>query len=507
MPSRQLRPGWILVGIIMAFVAVRLPAVLLQPGGQDEQWFAPPGYTVATEGIPRLPYVPNRNPDSPFYRADEALFALPPGFFYLQAPAYALFPAGYPTGRLPSMLGAVVAIWLTYELGRRWFGQSAALWGAGLYAGSRVLLFPATFARPDMACGAAGLAAVVVLSHWPAPPGRKRLVMVGGLLGVGLLLHPFAIVYCLLAGVWVVLSASGWRRLTDSALLVTTTVAVTALWLPLILAHQEAFQHQFFNNVLGPQGPGLLRRLAFPWPYFRHELKLLYEQGGVCQTVLMLTGVLVAVFQDLRRPGTPARRAAWVLCGVIYLQTACQGLHPTKGYLCFVGALMFLAVGRVVSDCGRQLSRWGRYGRAAAWTGAVSLVLLMVPGSGLRGWMTQVSHWSSPEYNGPRFAQTLLAVLPSQGRFVVDTSYVFDFWLAGRDAVLVADPLNDYPTETFAYDFLVVGREGLDKQCPERYRGIFVRSVGRRDNPLSCYAEIYRSPDSKPQGVRYAREP
>jgi hypothetical protein len=137
----------------------------------------------------------------------------------------------------------------------------------------------------------------------------------------------------------------------------------------------------------------------------------------------------------------------------------------------------------------------------------VSLVLLMVPGSGLRGWMTQVSHWSSPEYNGPRFAQTLLAGLPSRGRFVVDTSYVFDFWLSGRDAVLVADPLNDYPTESFAYDFLVVGREGLDKQCPEKYRGIFVRSVGRRDNPLSCYAEIYRSRDTRPQGEHDAREP
>ncbi len=504
-PPVQREPGWILGGIIIAFVVLRLPGVLLQPGGQDEQWFAAPGYTVAKAGIPRLAYVPNRNPDSPFYRADEALFALPPGFFYLQAPGYLMFPAGYPTGRLPSLIAAAVAIWLTYEWGRRSFDQMAALWGAGLYAVSRILMFPATFARPDMVCGAAGLAALVVLSGWHERRTHRQIAMVGGLLGFGLLCHPFAIVYCLLAGAWVVLATRGWhQRLTAGLLLTTTTIAVSALWLPLILAHQDAFRHQFFNNVVGPQGPGLLRRLVIPWPYFSHQLKLLYEQGGPFQTALMLTGVVAAVVRGLRHGDAPARRAAGVLCGAIYLQTACQGLHPTKGYLCFVGALMFAAVGGMISEYGRGLSGAGRPGRCGAWLGAACLVLAMGPGSGARGWLTHITRWSDPDYNGRRFARSLLSALPQEGRFVVDTPYVFDFWLSGRDTVLVADPLNDYPTGDYPYDFLVVGREGLDKNCPTRYGGEFVRSVGRRQDPLSCYAEIYRSPDALPRRNRDA---
>jgi hypothetical protein len=131
----------------------------------------------------------------------------------------------------------------------------------------------------------------------------------------------------------------------------------------------------------------------------------------------------------------------------------------------------------------------------------------MAPGSGVRGWWTQIHHRSDAGYNGSKCAQSLLATLPIEGRFVVDTPFVFDFWLAGRETVLVADRLNDYPTGTYAYDFLVVGREGLDKNCPEKYRGVFVRSLGERDNPLSCYAEIYRSPDAEPRPDRSPEEP
>jgi len=160
---------------------------------------------------------------------------------------------------------------------------------------------------------------------------------------------------------------------------------------------------------------------------------------------------------------------------------------------------MFLAVGRAVSGCWRRLVVAGRAGRVVAGLCAAGLLLIMAPGSGLRGWWTEVSHWSDTDYNGRRFARELLTSLPAEGRFVVDTTYVFDFWLAGRDTILVADGLNPYPTEAYPYDFLVVGRDGLEKNCPAQYGGVLVRSVGRREEPLSCYAEIYQSPRSQAQ--------
>lgn len=89
---------------------MRLPALVHQPGMQDEQWFAVPGLTVLEEGIPRIPYLPTRRRETLFENADVCLMALPPGLFYVQAPFFAIFPAGYATARIPLFLAALVAI-------------------------------------------------------------------------------------------------------------------------------------------------------------------------------------------------------------------------------------------------------------------------------------------------------------------------------------------------------------------------------------------------------------
>lgn len=487
-------PHWILATIVVGFLAVRLPAVLLQPGQQDEQWFAVPGYTVATEGVPRIPYALNRDPESMFYLADEGLFALPPGYFYAQAPFYLVLPAGYPTGRLPSLLSAVTAIILTYELGRLAGGAAAGLWGAGLYAASRVLLFPATFARPDMLCGTLGLAALLALWSWHDTRRCGKLLLAGGLLGLGLLCHPFAAVYCVLAGFWVVLAGRGAKeKSTGLALLVACSATVAAAWLPLIVSHPEIFQSQFFNNVLSRSGPGLFSRLVFPWPYLLHQGRLLLEQAGVWQTGLMTAGLASATLLAWRQGGAPCR-LVFVVWAAVFLLAAFQGLHPTKGYLCFTGALIFASTGVVLAQCVPRLAGGGRMARPAAWLVAAALFALMLPGAGLRAWWVHVRHGRDPLYNGAKFTRQMLDDLPAEGRFVVDTQYVFDVWLSGRETVLNADPLNPHSEADLPYDVLIAGREGLDKRSPERYRGVFVRSFGVRDDPFACYAEVYRAP-------------
>ena len=114
--------------------------MLRLPGGQDECWFAVPGETVAREGIPRIPYVVARNPEAVFYRADEALFALPPALHYVQAPFFLVFSPGYATGRLPSLCCAVLAILLVFGLTRGLLKDATAgLWAAGLFSLSRIL--------------------------------------------------------------------------------------------------------------------------------------------------------------------------------------------------------------------------------------------------------------------------------------------------------------------------------------------------------------------------------
>ena len=71
-----------------------------QPGGQDEDYYAVPGLMCLRTGIPSLPHVPALNQESVFFRADKAIFAEPPLYFYLQAVFYAVLPDVYGTARL-----------------------------------------------------------------------------------------------------------------------------------------------------------------------------------------------------------------------------------------------------------------------------------------------------------------------------------------------------------------------------------------------------------------------
>lgn len=470
-----------------------------QPGGMDEDWYAVPGWTVAHQGIPRVPYAPSREPDRAFYRADEVLFALPPGYFYWQAPFFLVLPAGYGTARLASAVAGLAAVGLVYQLGRAFYGHcSAGLWAAGLYSFSRVFFFPAQTARPDMLCAALGLGAVLATWHWHSSGRWGCLWGAGGLLGLAALTHPFALVFALQLGVWVLVAGRGFRgRMAAGAILAGCTLAVLALWLPLVAGHPEVFRVQFGNNVLDRAGPGLVSRLLFPWPALAYQAKILVEHAQGSQVALMLFGLAGVTLIDLRRQSGP--RTAWVLAwSSIYLLAACQGIHPTKGYWCYPGALMFLCLGRVIAVAVEGASH--RLPRPVAVAGAAALAFLtLLPGSGIRTWVAHLRHWSEIDYNAPRFARRLLRDLPVDARLTVDPGYVLDAFLAGRPTTLgVTDRLFLESTH-FPYDYLIAGRYGMDNDFAEQFDAELVRAYGDRDDIFACYAEIYR-PRSRPDG-------
>ncbi len=181
------------------------------------------------------------------------------------------------------MAGAI-AIWLVFLLGRRAAGTTAGLWAAGMYSVSRVLFFAATVARPDEPCAAFGLGAIVLVWNFHDDHRIRWIVAAGALLGLALLCHPFAIIFCLLCGAWTLLISQPLpRRLLAATILTALALAVFALWLPLIVQYREVFEHQFFNNVLRPAGPGFTRRLLWPWPYAVHQAQLVWEQAGPWQ--------------------------------------------------------------------------------------------------------------------------------------------------------------------------------------------------------------------------------
>lgn len=74
----------------------------------------------------------------------------PPVFFWTIAAFYALTGSLKAAFLLPSLLGALVAMAAVYDLGRRWWGHRAGLWGAAALAATAQFALQARTAQIDM---------------------------------------------------------------------------------------------------------------------------------------------------------------------------------------------------------------------------------------------------------------------------------------------------------------------------------------------------------------------
>jgi hypothetical protein len=490
------RSWWIIACFCGLFLLLRGPVMYRQVPTQDEDYFAVPGFTILQQGIPRIPYLPSRNDEGAFYGADRALFALPPLYFYWQAAVYAVLGPSTGNARLAAALAGMAAVFVAFALGRQWFkDDGAALWGAVLYAFSRIVYFPSMVARPDMVCGLFGLVALWLMGRWREDDRRRWLVGAGVAVGLGLLTHPFAVVYALQVGIWALLAGRGaWPRIRNGLLASVPAAIVLALWAPLISVAPEVFVKQFGNNVLSQTGPGLLSRLVLPFAAFRVQIPIFLEHVTPIQGGLMVAASAYVALQALRTRDTGWLRAAALTWSGVYLLVASIGTHPTKGYWCYAGAPMWICCGAMLASVVRGWRIYGWPGKLVAAAVGLSAIAAMLPGSGLRTLVAHVRHWNDINYNAPRFTQALIESLPADKKLAVDPGFIFDFHRAGRDTVLALNYAFFFDVEDESYDYLIGGYSSLRDGVPEELEAKFLRSVGDRDDLFACYAEIYRAP-------------
>lgn len=487
------RSDWCWLGLICAlFVLLRAPVAWRQVPAQDEDYFAVPGYTILREGIPRIPYLPARDPVSCFYRADERLLMMPPLYFYWQGAVYAVIGPGTGAARLAAMAWGVVSIIALYWLARRLeLPRSSGLWVAGLFAGSRVLYFPAMVARPDTLCAGMGHLSLLSLIAWETTRRRRWLTAAGGAIGAGLLTHPFAIVFVFQAVLWCLWGRGEWRaRLVNLVQIGAAAAVVFSLWLILILPRPDLFEHQFVPAVLNQSGPGLVGRLFWPLPSLAAQATLFWEHNGPLQSLLLLAGLPIAVLLTTRSTLPGGRTLLFLIVTALYFHIACQGAHPTKGYWCYTGGLLLLGVAAGIG----QLERHSRRPLALRTACLVLALACLVPGSGLRALATHLRHWDDLNYNAPRFTQHLLELTPASGRQVIDPQFIFDFHRAGRDTVLALNYPFFFDVSREPYDLLIGGYTSLRDGVPDALEARFVRGVGNPDDLFACYAEIYSAP-------------
>lgn len=490
------RSRWVLLAIIAVFLLLRGPVMYRQIPAQDEDYFAVPGYTILKEGVPRIPYMPTANPESAFYRADRMLFALPPLYFYWQAAVYAVLGPSTGNARLASTLAGMAVVVVVYLLSRQWFrNESAALWAAGLYAFSRVAYFPCMIARPDMVCALFGLLALLFTGRWHESRRQRWLLAAGVSIGLGFLSHPFALIFALQVGVWVLIAGrSIGERFANAVLVTMLAVAGFALWLPLIAMEPEIFKLQFGNNVFHRSGPGLLSRLVMPTESFGAQTLLLYEHAGPIQLSLMLLALVTITWHAWRTRRGWSVTAAWLAWSGIYLHVACQGTHPAKGYWCYTAAPMFIMLGYVITQAIDWLRGFALPGKLAGLAIVGGIVLAMVPGSGLRTLAAHLRHWNDVNYNAPLFTQELMDRFPNEGTFVVDPGYIFDFHRSGRETLLALRFPFFFDVSQAQFDFLIGGPYSLRDGVPLPLQAQFQYAVGDRADLFSCYAEVYTAP-------------
>lgn len=492
-PKAKYAAAWLIAAFII-YALTKFPLVMHSPGQMDEQWFAVPGYTMWREGIPRIPYCPTRQRPTFFENADVCLMALPPGLHYVQAPFFALLPAGYPTARMPVFLCGFVLLWVVWLLIRP-VCRNTTVAGISLCALAlcRPLLFTSIVTRPDLLCCCSGLAALWAMWNWHDRDSWRYLLLAGLLCGIGALFHPFAIVFCLQCGVWALIRrGSLWNRLCHASALTLCVVAVLAvLWLPLIVAHPYEFRSQFFANVLDRSGPGLFSRLIWPWPSLAAHWERQWRFNQAPQFFLLVIGVCVAtVVWLLNRPSAEQKRYLLLIWSACYLTPASVGVHPTLGYWLFPIAMCYPLLIDGMWRIGEMVGVV-RYRFVLPTMIAVVLGVVLFQGSGVRTLVAYYRHWGDARYHGGNFIASVLSELPKEGKFMVDVSYVFDVYLSGRDTIMCQSKPQYWPDESLDIQFWMITQEGIDGDWVRDYDAKYWKSFGSRDEPQRCFLEMY----------------
>ena len=367
------------------------PGVLsLPPLDRDESRFAQASKQMLESGN----YVDIRFGAVPRYKK-------PVGIYWLQAASTAIAGMGARdqiwTYRLPSLIGALAAVWLTVWCARAFASAEAALLAAALLGTTLLMAAEATIATTDavlLACvmGAQGVLLRVYQAARSGMPEPDRVLLLLGwaAFAVGILVKgPVVIGVCAVTAV--VLSIwdrdGWWLGRTKPLMGVALTLVVVLPWLIAIWVqshgqfYQQSLGHDFAGKLAGGQEshgapPGYFLALASLtlWP----------------ATLFLLPGLREAV----RGRAEPAIRFLLVWIGACWVMFE---LVPTKlphYVLPVYPALAMLAAMWALGGT-EDKSRWGRalfyaaplqFALGAAALAAGALVLPQMYGDGVAWW-------------------------------------------------------------------------------------------------------------------------
>jgi 4-amino-4-deoxy-L-arabinose transferase-like glycosyltransferase len=327
----------------------------------------------------------------------------PIGIYWLQLPfAAAARRAGLAAAnpiwpyRLPSLLGALLAVFATRRLGALLFSAEVGLWAGLLLAASLLLGFEARLAKTDAALLGATTAAIALLAEAAFAPERFRLrhaLSFWAALGAGILIKgpitPMVVAFPLAASFWQGRAAQPWRALRPAWGLPLLLLLV----LPWFAAIGIATHGQFFAQAVGGD---LGRKLAggddahgAPFGTYLGLVFLTFFPGS-----LLLIPAMRTAFREARHPAF-AFLLAWLVPSWLIFE-----LVPTKlphYVLPLYPALALLCAAAIGED-------------APALSARLSRVIFGVVLVGMGGILAALAAVS--EFPSPRLLLGLVPLLP-----------------------------------------------------------------------------------------------
>ncbi len=316
---------------------------------------------------------------------DWGYFSKPPLIAWLIGATTALHDSD-PFVRLASPILHGATALLLYGLTRRLFGARQALWTAAVYASLPAVTFSSALISTDVPLLFFWAAALLALDRLLESPTRRRAVVLGLALGLGLLAK-YAMAYFLLGmGLLAVLDRDARRVLLGQRTLEALLVAGLCL-LPHLLWNM---QHDWVTA--GHTASNAHWARAFETP--AKGLEFLGAQFGVFGPILF-AALLWRLASLRRQPASPAERFLLVFClpvlGLVTVQAFVSRAHANWAATAYVAATP-LVVGWLFARARRWLvASTALHGAALAAfvlviSGTVAPPLERDPLDRLRGW-------------------------------------------------------------------------------------------------------------------------
>lgn len=374
--------AWPRLALVLLCLALHLPGFFAIPAtDRDESRFAQATRQMLDSGN----YVQLRV-------GEEERNKKPVGIHWAQAASVHLLEAtGLATRRdiwayrVPSLLGAILAVLATFQFGRLLVGRRAALLAAAMLAGCMVVMVEAHIAKTDAALLASIAIAMGLFGGAYLRPllfGPRHAAAFWIVLGVGILLKgPIAPMVPLLAGASLLLidRMAPWRAPWLAALRWQWGVPLMLLVvLPWMIAIGIATEGRFFaeaigDDMLGKVGQGDEKHWGPPGFYLATFLVAAFPAG-----FLVVLGLRQAWAQR-RQPATRFLLAWIVPTWLVFEAVATKLPHYTMPTF---PALMLLGAAWAMDPMRREQPRWLRWGaRLAVLSVAfgLAIVALAVP--------------------------------------------------------------------------------------------------------------------------------